>query len=95
MDQEARQQAIALYDRYTHEGMDRRLFMARMQYPEPVAHAVEGIEQRIVVQARQGEHAVDAVAQQAFDQRLRGRHDRGHPAIIRDSAVATDRASRI
>jgi carboxymethylenebutenolidase len=30
MDQEQRQQAIELYDRYTHEGMDRRLFMARM-----------------------------------------------------------------
>ncbi len=30
MDQDTRQQAIELYDRYTHEGMDRRLFMARM-----------------------------------------------------------------
>ncbi len=30
MDQDKRQQAIALYDRHTHEGMDRRLFMARM-----------------------------------------------------------------
>ncbi len=30
MDQDQRQQAIELYDRYTHEGMDRRLFMARM-----------------------------------------------------------------
>ena len=30
MNQEQRQQAIELYDRYTHEGMDRRLFMARM-----------------------------------------------------------------
>ncbi len=30
MDQEKRQQAIELYDRYTHEGMDRRFFMARM-----------------------------------------------------------------
>src|SRR5687767_554753 len=27
---ELRQQAIALYDRFTHEGMDRRLFMRRM-----------------------------------------------------------------
>lgn len=27
---EIRQQAIALYDRFTHEGMDRRLFMRRM-----------------------------------------------------------------
>ena len=25
-----RQQAIALYDRFTHEGMDRRAFMAEM-----------------------------------------------------------------
>ena len=30
MNQDKRQQAIELYDRYTHEGMDRRLFMARM-----------------------------------------------------------------
>jgi len=30
MDQGQRHQAIELYDRYTHEGMDRRLFMARM-----------------------------------------------------------------
>ena len=29
MDPETRQQAIALYDRFTHEGMDRRAFMAR------------------------------------------------------------------
>jgi hypothetical protein len=30
MDARLRQQAIALYDRFTHEGMDRRLFMSRM-----------------------------------------------------------------
>ncbi|WP_309601868.1 dienelactone hydrolase family protein [Sphingomonas sp.] len=30
MDQEQRQQAIDLYDVYTHEGMDRRVFMTRM-----------------------------------------------------------------
>lgn len=30
MDQDQRQQAIELYDRFTHEGMDRRDFMARM-----------------------------------------------------------------
>ncbi|WP_118857574.1 dienelactone hydrolase family protein [Sphingomonas mesophila] len=30
IDPERRQQAIALYDRYTHEGMNRRAFMARM-----------------------------------------------------------------
>ncbi len=30
MDQDQRQQAIELYDEYTHEGMDRRVFMARM-----------------------------------------------------------------
>jgi carboxymethylenebutenolidase len=30
MEQDKRQQAIALYDQYTHDGMDRRLFMARM-----------------------------------------------------------------
>jgi carboxymethylenebutenolidase len=30
MDEHARRQAIALYDRCTHEGMDRRLFMRRM-----------------------------------------------------------------
>ncbi len=30
MDQGKRQQAIELYDQYTHDGMDRRVFMARM-----------------------------------------------------------------
>ena len=30
MDQDQRQQAIELYDQYTHEGMDRRDFMARI-----------------------------------------------------------------
>lgn len=30
MDQDQRQQAIELYDVYTHEGMDRRVFMTRM-----------------------------------------------------------------
>lgn len=30
MDQQLRQAAIELYDRYTHEGLDRRVFMARM-----------------------------------------------------------------
>ena len=30
MDQQERQQAIELYDVYTHEGMDRRVFMTRM-----------------------------------------------------------------
>lgn len=30
MDERLKQEAIALYDRFTHEGMDRRLFMGRM-----------------------------------------------------------------
>ena len=30
MDMDRRQQAIDLYDRFTHEGMDRRVFMGRM-----------------------------------------------------------------
>ena len=30
MDDDTRQQAIDLYDRFTHDGMDRRVFMARM-----------------------------------------------------------------
>jgi carboxymethylenebutenolidase len=30
VDENTRQQAIRLYDRFTHEGMDRRLFMQRM-----------------------------------------------------------------
>ena len=30
MDETLRQQAIELYDRFTHEGMDRREFMAEM-----------------------------------------------------------------
>ena len=30
MTEDLRQQAILLYDRFTHDGMDRRLFMGRM-----------------------------------------------------------------
>jgi carboxymethylenebutenolidase len=30
MDEQLKQQAILLYDRFTHEGLDRRVFMARM-----------------------------------------------------------------
>ena len=30
MNDNVRQQAIALYDRFTHEGMERRTFMVRM-----------------------------------------------------------------
>ena len=30
MTDDIRQQAIALYDRFTHEGMERRTFMTRM-----------------------------------------------------------------
>jgi len=30
MDQELKQVAIELYDRFTHDGLDRRVFMARM-----------------------------------------------------------------
>ena len=30
MNQELKQAAIELYDRFTHEGMDRRIFMSRM-----------------------------------------------------------------
>ena len=30
MDQKLKQAAIELYDRFTHEGLDRRMFMTRM-----------------------------------------------------------------
>ena len=30
MDQKLKQAAIDLYDRFTHEGLDRRVFMSRM-----------------------------------------------------------------
>ncbi len=30
MNDDIRRQAIALYDRFTHEGLERRTFMARM-----------------------------------------------------------------
>ena len=30
MDQKLKQAAIELYDRFTHDGLDRRVFMARM-----------------------------------------------------------------
>src|SRR5687768_1935745 len=40
---EIRQQAIALYDRFTHEGMDRRLFMSRMVALAGSAAAAEAL----------------------------------------------------
>ncbi|MEO5772721.1 MAG: dienelactone hydrolase family protein [Sphingomicrobium sp.] len=43
MDNDLRQQAIALYDRFTHEGMDRRLFMRRMTALAGSAVAAEAL----------------------------------------------------
>ena len=43
IDQNTRQQAIDLYDRFTHEGMDRRLFMSRMAVLAGSAAAAEAL----------------------------------------------------
>ena len=43
MNDEVRQQAIALYDRFTHEGMERRDFMARMVALAGSAAAAEAL----------------------------------------------------
>jgi carboxymethylenebutenolidase len=43
MDQDIRQQAIDLYDRFTHEGMNRRLFMRRMTALAGSAVAAEAL----------------------------------------------------
>ena len=43
MSEDIRQQAIALYDQYTHEGMDRRLFMRRMVAIAGSAAAAEAL----------------------------------------------------
>jgi carboxymethylenebutenolidase len=43
IDPVTRQRAIALYDRFTHEGMDRRLFMARMVAIAGSAAAAEAL----------------------------------------------------
>ena len=43
MNDEVRQQAIALYDRFTHEGIERRTFMARMVALAGSAAAAEAL----------------------------------------------------
>jgi carboxymethylenebutenolidase len=43
MDDTTRQRAIQLYDRFTHEGMDRRLFMQRMAIIAGSAAAAEAL----------------------------------------------------
>src|SRR5687767_14400879 len=43
MSDDVRSQAIALYDQYTHEGMDRRLFMRRMVAIAGSAAAAEAL----------------------------------------------------
>lgn len=43
MDSKARQDAIDLYDRFTHDGMDRRVFMARMVAIAGSAAAAEAL----------------------------------------------------
>ena len=43
MDENQRQQAVELYDQYTHEGMDRRLFMARMTAIAGIAAAASAL----------------------------------------------------
>ena len=43
MNDDLRRQAIALYDRFTHEGMDRRLFMSRMVALAGSAAAAEAL----------------------------------------------------
>lgn len=43
MTDDIRQQAIALYDRFTHEGMERRTFMARMAVIAGSAAAAEAL----------------------------------------------------
>ena len=43
MTDDLRAKAIALYDRFTHEGMDRRLFMRRMAALAGSAAAAEAL----------------------------------------------------
>src|SRR5688572_15341086 len=43
MDEKLKQAAIDLYDRFTHEGLDRRLFMSRMVALAGSAAAAEAL----------------------------------------------------
>ena len=54
----------------------RRLFVARMDHAQPLGGVVEGVEQRIVVQAGQGVDRVEAMAQEGFDRGFGGRQTR-------------------
>ncbi len=62
-----------------HRGAERHigraLFVARVQQLQPILRAIKGVEQRIVVDARQREHLVDAGGYQRLDGRL-GRGER-------------------
>ena len=55
MTDDIRQQAIALYDRFTHEGMERRTFMARMAGPLETARSqLRGVNSDIAARSASG-----------------------------------------
>ena len=57
------------------------LLMARMDHPQTVGSMIEGVEQRILVQAGQGIDRVDAMAQEGFDRGF-GSGEAGHAADL-------------
>ena len=53
------------------------LLVARMDHPQPIRSVIEGVEERILMQAGQGIHRVEAMAQKGFDRGF-GSAETGH-----------------
>ena len=81
MDEQLRREAIALYDRFTHEGMERRDFMARM-----VALAGSAVAAEALIGAIAASPAAAAVVP-ANDRRLRTATLTPHPRYSAYAAV--------
>ena len=58
---------LACHQRGAQRHVGRRLLVTRMDHAQFVGGVVEGVEQRIVVQAGQGIDRVEAVQQEGFD----------------------------
>ena len=92
MGDDIRQKAIALYDRFTHEGMDRRLFMARM-----VALAGSVAAAEALIGAISANPAAAAIVP-ADDKRLTTRTQKlagGYSAYVADPRTRSQKATVI
>ncbi len=63
---------LAGRERRAQRHVGGRLLVTRMDHAQPVRSMIEGVEQRILMQAGQGIHRVDAMEQEGFDRGFGG-----------------------